>query len=97
MGAIPGALPPMIGYVAATGDFSIEPGVLFAVQFMWQFPHFWAIAWIADEDYRKVGYKMLPYGAGISDRSAQTILQVEFYSASRQACYHGQCPMATLW
>lgn len=74
VGAIPGALPPMIGYVAATGDFSIEPGVLFAVQFMWQFPHFWAIAWIADEDYRKVGYKMLPYGAGISDRSAQTIL-----------------------
>ena len=74
IGAIPGALPPMIGYVAATGDFGIEPGVLFAVQFMWQFPHFWAIAWQAEEDYSKVGYKMLPYGEGTSDRTAQTIL-----------------------
>jgi len=74
VGAIPGALPPMIGYVAATGEFGIEPGVLFAVQFMWQFPHFWAIAWLAHEDYAKVGYKMLPYNAGKSDRSAQTIL-----------------------
>ncbi len=74
IGAIPGALPPMIGYVAATGDFGIEPGVLFAVQFMWQFPHFWAIAWLAEEDYAKVGYKMLPYGEGTSDRTAQTII-----------------------
>tara|TARA_B100000427_G_scaffold201113_1_gene167143 strand:- start:642 stop:1508 length:867 start_codon:yes stop_codon:yes gene_type:complete len=74
IGAIPGALPPMIGYVAATGDFGIEPGVLFAVQFMWQFPHFWAIAWQAEEDYSKVGYKMLPYGEGTSDRTAQTII-----------------------
>lgn len=74
IGAIPGALPPMIGYVAATGDFSIEPGVLFAVQFMWQFPHFWAIAWLAEDDYAKVGYKMLPYGEGTSDRTANTIL-----------------------
>ena len=75
VGAIPGALPPMIGYVAATkGNFGIEPGVLFAVQFMWQFPHFWAIAWLQDEDYTKVGYKMMPYGEGVSDRSAQTIL-----------------------
>ena len=74
IGAIPGALPPMIGYVAATGDFGIEPGVLFAVQFMWQFPHFLAIAWLAEEDYAKVGYKMLPYGEGTSDRTAQTII-----------------------
>ena len=74
IGAIPGALPPLIGYVAATGNFGIEPGVLFAVQFMWQFPHFWAIAWLANEDYNKVGYKMLPYGEGKSDRTAQTIL-----------------------
>ena len=74
VGAIPGALPPMIGYVAATGEFGIEPGVLFAVQFMWQFPHFWAIAWLQNEDYKKVGYKMLPYGAGLSDRTAQTVL-----------------------
>lgn len=75
VGAIPGALPPMIGYVAATnGNFGIEPGVLFAVQFMWQFPHFWAIAWLQDEDYTKVGYKMLPYREGVCDRSAQIIL-----------------------
>lgn len=74
VGAIPGALPPMIGYVAATGEFGIEPGALFAVQFMWQFPHFWAIAWLANDDYKKVGYKMLPYGEGLTDRTASTIL-----------------------
>ena len=73
-GGIPGALPPMIGYVAATGDFGIEPGTLFAVQFMWQFPHFWAIAWLAHEDYAKAGYKMLPFNAGRTARSAQLIL-----------------------
>ena len=74
VGAFPGALPPMIGYVAATGDFGIEPGTLFAVQFMWQFPHFWAIAWLAHEDYAKAGYKMLPFNAGRTARSAQLIL-----------------------
>ena len=74
VGAIPGALPPMIGYVAATGEFGIEPGTLFAVQFMWQFPHFWAIAWLAHEDYSKVGYKMLPFNSGLTDRSASIIL-----------------------
>ena len=74
VGAFPGALPPMIGYVAATGDFGIEPGTLFAVQFMWQFPHFWAIAWLAHDDYLKAGYKMLPFNAGRTARSAQLIL-----------------------
>lgn len=74
VGAIPGALPPMIGYVAATGEFGIEPGTLFAVQFMWQFPHFWAIAWLAHQDYAKVGYKMLPFNSGLTDRSASLIL-----------------------
>jgi heme o synthase len=74
VGAIPGAFPPMIGYVAATGEFGIEPATLFAVQFMWQFPHFWAIAWLAHEDYSKVGYKMLPFNSGLSNRSASTIL-----------------------
>ena len=74
VGAFPGALPPMIGYVAATGDFGIEPGTLFAVQFMWQFPHFWSIAWLAHEDYAKAGYKMLPFNAGRTARSAQLIL-----------------------
>ena len=74
VGAIPGALPPMIGYVAATGEFGVEPGSLFAVQFMWQFPHFWAIAWLAHEDYSKVGYKMLPFNSGLTERSASLIL-----------------------
>ena len=74
VGAIPGALPPMIGYVAATGEFGIEPGTLFAVQFMWQSPHFWAIARLANEDYSKVGYKMLPFNSGLTDRSASIIL-----------------------
>ena len=74
VGAFPGALPPMIGYVAATGDFGIEPGTLFAVQFMWQFPHFWAIAWLAHDDYQRAGYQMLPFRAGRTRESAFQIL-----------------------
>jgi protoheme IX farnesyltransferase len=74
VGAIPGALPPMIGYVAATGEFGVEPGTLFAVQFMWQFPHFWAIAWLGHGDYSKVGYKMLPFNSGLTERTASLIL-----------------------
>ncbi|MBP6386331.1 MAG: heme o synthase [Pseudarcicella sp.] len=60
VGAFPGAFPPMIGYVAATNAFGLESGILFAIQFFWQFPHFWAIAWVADEDYQRAGFKMLP-------------------------------------
>lgn len=60
VGALPGAFPPMIGWLAATGSFGLEPGILFAIQFFWQFPHFWAIAWVADEDYKAAGFKMLP-------------------------------------
>ena len=50
----------MLGWVAATGGFGIEPGILFMVQFFWQFPHFWAIGWMMDDDYKKAGFKMLP-------------------------------------
>ena len=64
VGAFPGAIPPMLGWVAATGHFGLEAGILFAIQFVWQFPHFWAIAWIADKDYKKAGFKMLPTKAG---------------------------------
>ena len=78
VGAFPGALPPMIGYVAATGDFGIEPGTLFAVQFMWQFPHFWAIAWLAHDDYQKAGYHMLPFRAG---RTKESAWQIVMYTA----------------
>lgn len=60
IGAFPGAIPPMLGYVAETGTFGVIPGLLFAVQFIWQFPHFWSIAWKLDNDYKKVGYIMLP-------------------------------------
>ena len=62
VGAFPGAIPFMLGWVAYTNYFGIEPGVLFMVQFFWQFPHFWAIAWMLDNDYKKAGFKMLPTG-----------------------------------
>ncbi|MCB0401392.1 MAG: heme o synthase [Flavobacteriales bacterium] len=62
VGAFPGAIPPMLGWVAATGSFSLEAGILFALQFVWQFPHFWAIAWRVNDDYTKAGFKMLPFG-----------------------------------
>jgi protoheme IX farnesyltransferase len=62
VGAFPGAFPPMLGWVAATGSFSVEAGILFAMQFIWQFPHFWAIAWKINDQYSKAGFKMLPYG-----------------------------------
>lgn len=74
VGAFPGAIPPMLGYVAATGDFGLIPGVLFAAQFMWQFPHFWAIAWKADNDYSKAGFKLLPSAQGKGKISAMYIL-----------------------
>ncbi|MEA5137508.1 heme o synthase [Arcicella rigui] len=73
-GAIPGAFPPMIGWVAATNHFGLEPGILFAIQFFWQFPHFWAIAWVADEDYQKAGFKMLPNNGHKDLRTAITIM-----------------------
>ena len=61
-GAIPGAIPFMLGWVAATNKFSIETGILFMIQFFWQFPHFWSIGWILNDDYKKAGFKMLPSG-----------------------------------
>ena len=62
VGAFPGAIPFMLGWVGYTNYFGIEPGILFMLQFFWQFPHFWAIAWMLDEDYKKAGFKMLPTG-----------------------------------
>ncbi len=64
IGAIPGALPPLLGWVAATGQLSFEAFILFTVQFTWQFPHFWAIAWVSYEDYSKAGFKLLPSHVG---------------------------------
>jgi heme o synthase len=64
VGAIPGALPCLIGWVAGTAEFSTGGWVLFAIQFLWQFPHFWAIAWVAHNDYAKAGFKLLPADKG---------------------------------
>jgi protoheme IX farnesyltransferase len=74
VGAIPGALPPFIGWVAATGTMGYEPGILFGIQFIWQFPHFWAIAWVSDEDYKKAGFKLLPGGGSKDFRTAINIM-----------------------
>ena len=76
VGAFPGAIPFMLGWVAATGEFGVEPGTLFMVQFFWQFPHFWAIGWMLDDDYKKAGFKMLP--SGNPDRL--TAFQIVFYT-----------------
>lgn len=74
VGAVPGAMPPILGWVAATGHLGIEALVLFAIQFVWQFPHFWAIAWVLDDDYQKAGFRLLPSGEGRSKKSATFIL-----------------------
>ncbi len=77
VGALPGAFPPMIGWVACTGHFGLEPGILFAIQFFWQFPHFWAIAWVLDEDYSKAGFKLLPSKGG---RDLSSAIQIMSYT-----------------
>ncbi|RMG83509.1 MAG: protoheme IX farnesyltransferase [Bacteroidetes bacterium] len=74
VGAFPGAVPPMLGYVAATGKFGLVPGILFFIQFMWQFPHFWAIAWKLADDYAKAGFYLLPSKSGKTKVSAFYIL-----------------------
>lgn len=76
VGAFPGAIPFMLGWVAATGNFGIEAGTLFLIQFFWQFPHFWAIGWFLYEDYEKAGFFMLPTGK--KDRG--TALQIILYT-----------------
>ena len=75
VGAFPGALPCLIGWVAATNDFSAGGWILFGIQFLWQFPHFWAIAWVAHGDYTKAGFKLLPSKSGPTKYTAiQSIL-----------------------
>ncbi|MEL0455094.1 heme o synthase [Flavobacteriaceae bacterium SZ-1-7] len=74
VGAIPGAIPFMLGWVAATDDFGIEPGTLFALQFFWQFPHFWAIGWFLFSDYEKAGFFMLPTGKQDKGTAVQTMM-----------------------
>jgi heme o synthase len=74
MGAIPGALPPLMGAVAFTGNFTFETGILFFIQFVWQFPHFWAIAWVAHDDYERGGFSLLPLKSNKSKGSASLIV-----------------------
>jgi len=76
-GAIPGALPPLLGWTASAGSISFEALLIFGIQFIWQFPHFWAIAWIADEDYKKAGFKLLP---GNGKKDLQTAFQIMIYT-----------------
>ncbi len=79
VGAIPGALPTMIGWVAVTGEFAFTAFVIFFIQFIWQFPHFWAIAWVLDEDYKKAGFRLLP---SIGGRDKMSAMQIVAYSAA---------------
>ncbi len=78
VGAIPGAIPPLLGWVAATGSFGLEAWLLFTIQFLWQFPHFWAIAWVLDDDYKKAGFNLLPTG----NRDKGSALQALLYTLS---------------
>ena len=74
VGAFPGAIPPMLGYVAVSGQFDLVAGLLFAIQFMWQFPHFWAIAWKQYDDYAKGGFSLLPSKDKDKSSAYQTLL-----------------------
>lgn len=76
VGAIPGAIPFMLGWVAATDNFGIEPGTLFMIQFFWQFPHFWALGWLLYDDYKRGGFTMLPTGK----KDTGTALQIIGYT-----------------
>ncbi len=75
VGAIPGAIPFMLGWVAATDAFSIEPGILFLIQFLWQFPHFWSIAWLQYDEYKKAGFNLMPMG----QKNRKAVMQILIY------------------
>ena len=77
VGAIPGAVPPLLGWIVATGQVTHEALIIFGIQFIWQFPHFWAIAWVADDDYQKAGFKLLPSPEG---KSLNTAIQIMVYT-----------------
>lgn len=77
VGAIPGALPPLLGWIAATNSITHDALIIFGIQFIWQFPHFWAIAWVCDDDYKKAGFKLLPSGGG---KDHNTSIQIAIYT-----------------
>ena len=74
IGAFPGAIPPLLGWVAASGTINLYGWILFGIQFIWQFPHFWAIAWVLDDDYKKAGFNLLPSGERDKASAWQTLL-----------------------
>jgi protoheme IX farnesyltransferase len=74
IGAIPGAMPPLIGYAAASGHLNFEAGILFLILFVWQFPHFYAIAWMYKDDYARAGIRMLPVVEPDLNSTARRIL-----------------------
>jgi protoheme IX farnesyltransferase len=97
VGAIPGALPPIIGYVCASGRGEIDyfaAIMLFAIQFLWQFPHFWSIAWVRYDDYRKAGIMMLPSASGKTRLSA---IQSVIYCAGLLIVSMGILGIVFLW
>ncbi len=99
VGAFPGALPCLIGWVAGTGEFSAGGWVLFGIQFLWQFPHFWAIAWVAHNDYNKAGFKLLPSDKGPTKFTA---LQSVMYAVLMIPCgmlpyYFNISGIVSLW
>lgn len=77
VGAFPGALPPLLGWIAYSGEITHEALIIFGIQFIWQFPHFWAIAWVADDDYKKAGFRLLPSGGG---KDLNTAIQIMTYT-----------------
>lgn len=77
VGAIPGAMPPLLGWTAATGAITYEALIIFGIQFIWQFPHFWAIAWVSDEDYKRAGFKLLP---SVGGQDLNTAIQIMIYT-----------------
>ncbi|KAB2918614.1 MAG: protoheme IX farnesyltransferase [Bacteroidetes bacterium] len=74
VGAFPGAVAPMLGWTAVTGSIDAGAIALFVIQFFWQFPHFWAVAWILDDDYRRAGFYLLPSFEGRGKKSAFQVL-----------------------
>lgn len=99
VGAIPGALPCLIGWVAGTDEFSAGGWILFGIQFLWQFPHFWAIAWVAHTDYSKAGFKLLPSQKGPTKFTAlQSVMySVMMIPAGILPYYYGISGYTSMW
>jgi len=107
IGAIPGAMPPLIGYAAACGRLNFEAGILYAILFLWQFPHFYAIAWMYREDYARAGIRMLPVVEPNMDSTARRIvwfslalvpmsLAPKFFSMAGNVYLFGACVLGTM-